>query len=109
MRAEHIEDVLIGLHAGQWFSWSDPRNKIYENLIIDGGQDKPTKEFLESELVSMQSEYDSHDYSRSRVAEYPSTNDLIIALWEKVVEGRAETADALEVNRQAVKTKYPKP
>lgn len=106
MRAEHIEDVLIRLHTGQWFSWSDPKNKVYENLIINGGQDKPTKEFLESELVSMQSEYDSHDYSRNRVAEYPSTNDLIIALWEKVVEGRSETADALEVNRQAVKTKY---
>ena len=30
----HIEDVLARLHSGQWFDWSDPRNKIYANLIL---------------------------------------------------------------------------
>lgn len=35
--------------------------------------------------------------------------ELIVALWEKVVENRPEAADALEVKRQAVKIKIPKP
>ena len=34
---------------------------------------------------------------------------LIVALWEKVIEGRPEAADALEVKRQAVKEKIKKP
>ena len=33
-RFDHIEDVLVQLHTGQWFGWSDSKNKVYENLII---------------------------------------------------------------------------
>jgi len=109
MRPEHIEDVLMGLHTGQWFGWSDSKNKVYENLVIHGGQEKPTQEFLESELARLQSEYDAQDYARNRQAEYPSTDDLIVALWENVVEERASAVVSLEADRQAVKAKYPKP
>lgn len=38
-----------------------------------------------------------------------SMNALIVALWEKVVEERSDAADALEVKRQAVKKRFPKP
>ena len=109
MRPEHIEDILVKLHTGQWFGWSDPKNRVYANLIIHGGQDKPTQEHLESELASMQAEYDAQEYARNRQAEYPSINDLIVALWENVVEERASAVISLEADRQAVKTKYPKP
>ena len=44
-----------------------------------------------------------------RKAEYPSINELIVALWENVVEERASAVISLEADRQAVKTKYPKP
>ena len=33
-RANHIEDYLVSLHTGQWFGWSDSKNKVYANLII---------------------------------------------------------------------------
>ena len=108
MSPQHIEDVLIHLHSGQWFGWSDYKNKVYENLVIYGGQDKPTKEFLESELARLQTENDAQEYARNRQAEYPSINDLIVALWENVVEERASAVVSLEAKRQAVKTKYPK-
>ena len=97
------------MNVGQWFGWSDPKNKVYANLIIHGDQEKPTQEFLESELARLQSEYDAQDYARNRQAEYPSINDLIVALWENVVEERASAVVSLEAARQAVKTKYPKP
>ena len=108
MRPEHIEDVLIRIHTGQWFGWSDSKNKVYANLIIYGDQEKPTQEFLESELARLQSEYDAQDYARNRQAEYPSTDDLIVALWENVIEERAASVIELEAKRQDVKTKYPK-
>ena len=110
MRLGHIEDILVRLHPGQWFGWSDSTNKVYENIVIHHpDKEKPTKEFLESELVRHQTEWDAQAYSRNRQAEYPSLDDLIVALWEGVVEERMASVTALEALRQAVKTKYPKP
>ena len=48
-------------------------------------------------------------YEDLRRAEYPPTDELIIALWEKVVEGRPESATILQAKREAVKIKFPKP
>ncbi len=33
-RANHIEDYLARLHNGQWFGWSDSKNKVYVNLRL---------------------------------------------------------------------------
>jgi len=55
-RYTHIEDVLISLHPGQWFTWSDTKNKCYETLVvIDESYAKPSKEYLEAELGRLQS------------------------------------------------------
>ena len=109
MRPKHIEDILIALHTGQWFVWSDSKNKVYENLVIYGDQEKPTEEFLESELLRLQTEFDAQEYARNRKAEYPHLSDLVVALWEGVVEERMESVVDLEGKRQAVKQKYLKP
>ena len=47
-------------------------------------------------------------YDEKRKTEYPSTDELIVALWEGVVEERMAAITSLEGKRQAVKTKYPK-
>jgi hypothetical protein len=104
----HIENVLVQMHSGQWFGWSDSKNKVYANLIIHGDQEKPTQEFLESELARLQAESDAQEYARNRQAEYPPIDELVVALWEGVVEERMASVTALEELRQAVKTKYPK-
>ena len=51
---------------------------------------------------------DTRPYEQKRQEEYPSINELIVALWENVVEERASAVVSLEAKRQAVKTKYPK-
>ena len=107
MKPEHIEDVLVHLHSGQWFGWSDANNKVYENLVIYSSDDKPTQEWLEAELKSQQDAYDN-DHARKRKAEYPSIDELTVALWEGVVEERMSAVTDLEIKRQAVKVKYPK-
>jgi hypothetical protein len=108
MKPEHIEDVLAHLQSGQWFGWSDSKNKVYENLVIHyADKEKPTKEWLEAELKSQQDAYDN-DYARKRLEEYPSINELTVALWEGVVEERMAAVTQVEIKRQAVKAKYPK-
>ena len=42
-RADHIEDYLVTVRTGQWFGWSDSKNKIYANLIVHDGGSKPSE------------------------------------------------------------------
>ena len=59
-RPNHIEDYLVQLHTGQWFGWSDSKNKVYDNLIIhDDSKSKPSESDCTSGLATMQSDYDT--------------------------------------------------
>ena len=59
-RPNHIEDYLIKLHTGQWFGWSDSKNKIYANLIIhDDSKSKPSESDCTSGLAQLQSDFDT--------------------------------------------------
>ncbi len=59
-RPNHIEDYLAQLHTGQWFGWSDPRNKVYANLIIhDDSKDKPSESDCTNGLATLQSDFDT--------------------------------------------------
>ena len=59
-RPNHIEDYLVSLHTGQWFGWSDSKNKIYANLIIhDDSKTKPTEQECIDGLAQLQSDYDT--------------------------------------------------
>ncbi len=60
-------------------------------------------------FVEPEPEPDTRTYAEKRQAEYPSIDELVVALWEGVVEERMASVTALEGLRQAVKTKYPKP
>ena len=70
---------------------------------------QPSEAEIEAAHAEWQAEHDAQEYARNRQAEYPSTDELIVALWENVVEERASAVVALESARQAVKAKHPKP
>ena len=61
-----------------------------------------------AQAVAILAAHDPYDYAVERAKEYPSTSALVVALWEKIVEGRPEAADALQNQRLAVKAKWPK-
>ena len=115
-RPENIEDILVDLHSGQWFSWSDPNNKSYSNLVINDPEDqspenkvihgvwpteKPTEKSLTDALAKQQSDFDALDYARKREAEYPSIQECVHAILD-------DDLDALQAKRAEIKTKYPK-
>ena len=59
-RPDHIEDYLVSLHTGQWFGWSDAKNKVYANLIIhDDTKSKPSESDCTAGLATMQSDFDT--------------------------------------------------
>ena len=124
-RYEHIEDVLVSMHTGQWFGWSDSKNKVYANLVIhDDSIEKPTQEYLESELQKMQDEFDGNTYQRNRIkgvsgsyaasqgtgSMYPGWRDQLDMLFHEL-----ETTGSLSISGswfntvKAVKDANPKP
>ena len=74
---------------------------IYEDVIT--WITTPIDEALiTAELTRLQAEYDAQEYARSRETEYPTIQECVHAILD-------DDLDALQVLRQAVKDKYPKP
>jgi len=105
-RPDHITDVLIHMHLSNWFTFEGNRPYTYESLIInDDSIEKPTKEFLESELLKIQNEWDAQAYARNRASAYDSVGNQLDMLMKDMRDGTTTHQTACE----AVKAKYPKP
>ena len=102
-RPDHIEDYLITVRDGQWFGWSDSKNRIYANLIVHDGSTKPTEKECTDGLAALQAawdlEYDS--YKSKRRAEYPSLVDQLDDIYHNGI-------DAWKATIKTIKDKYPK-
>ena len=57
-RANHIEDFLITVRTGQWFGWSDSKNKVYANLIVHDGGSTPSESDCTNGLATLQTDFD---------------------------------------------------
>ena len=101
-RPNHIEDYLVTVRTGQWFGWSDSKNKIYTNLIVHDGGSKPTEQECIDGLAQLQTEYDAQEYARKRKSEYPTIEELVVALYD------TDDKAAIEAKRAEVNAKYPK-
>jgi|TARA_B100000073_G_C23669513_1_gene548006 hypothetical protein len=72
-RPDHIEDALIEMNSGQWFTWTDSKNKIYSNLRlaekigIDGNivdnpiTELPTESTVNAKLKELQDAWDANN------------------------------------------------
>ena len=58
---------------------------------------------VEAEMISLQTEYDAQDYTRKRQGEYPSIQELVVALYD------TDDKAAIDAKRAEIKLKYPKP
>lgn len=99
-----LSDMRAAFHATR--SESNPA-KFLEDMVksSDHAQAEADMVALEAEDASQKTARDAVAYAEKRKAEYPTTDELIVAMWE----GDQATIDALEAARQAIKAKYPKP
>ena len=58
---------------------------------------------VENRLAELQAEYEANQYQRDRLQEYPSIQELVVALYDE------EDKAVIIERRKAVKAKYPKP
>tara|TARA_R100000234_G_C4928576_1_gene147426 strand:+ start:274 stop:627 length:354 start_codon:yes stop_codon:yes gene_type:complete len=112
-RADHIEDYLLTVRTGQWFRWSDAKNKIYGNLLVLDGGSKPTEKQCTDGLAALQTAWDleNDSYKSKRRAEYPNIVDQLDLLFHAI-----DADSGLKVKLagfynaiKTIKDKYPKP
>ena len=103
-RADHIEDYLVTVRTGQWFGWSDSKNKIYANLIVHDGGTKPTEKECTDGLAALQAAWDleNDSYKSKRRAEYPDYASQLDDIYHNGI-------DSWKATIKAIKDKYPKP
>jgi len=98
-----LEDYLVSLHTGQWFGWSDSKNKVYANLVIHSDDDKPTEQECTDGVAALQADWDGKAYARSRATEYPSIGDQLDMIYHN-----GDGGVTFQAAIKAVKDKYPK-
>ena len=76
-----------------------------EPPVWEGGQKKPTREEVETEVARLQQEWENTEYQRLRAREYPDFKEYLDGL----VKGDTEQMQAYIDACLAVKAKYPKP
>ena len=106
-----LEDFLVNWHPGPWYSWTDSKNKVYENLICKNHKErwkdviKPTKKECEDGIKKLQADYDSQKYKRDRRSQYPSIQEQLDMQYWDAVNGTNKWQEAVA----KVKTDNPKP
>ena len=118
-KPDHIEDYLVTVRTGQWFGWTDSKNKIYANLIVHDGGSKPTETDCTNGLKVLQDawnlEYDSYKSQRrlgvGSTAGYPTIQTQLDQLYHDINAGKfgsdAKTGEWF-VGISSVKTAIPK-
>ena len=119
-RADHIEDYLVTVRTGQWFGWSDSKNKIYANLIVHDGGSKPSESDCTNGLKALQDAWDleNDSYKSQRrlgvgsTSGYPLIELQLDQLYHDMKDGKlgvGATTGSWYVGITSVKTAFPKP
>jgi len=101
-------EVMHKFYAGRQYGVRGPR---YDDITWMEVEPKPSVEELTAkwETIKDQVALRKVAEARSMPGRYPSRDDMIVALWEKVVENRPEMANELQARREQIKQDYPKP
>ena len=104
-KPDHIEDYLVTVRTGCWFGWSDPKNKIYANLIVHDGGSLPTEQECTDGLAALQAAWtlENDSYRSKRREEYPNMMEQLDYIYHNGIDKwKADIVDP-------IKAKYPKP
>jgi hypothetical protein len=96
-----IVDALNILTPNAEWTVDFEKNIVLEWL--DKIQTQPSEEEIQAKIQELQADFDSKQYQRDRKQEYPTIEELVVALYDE------EDKQAIIEKRNAVKAKYPKP
>ena len=110
MRPTHIENYLVTVRAGQWFGWSDSKNKVYANLTVHDGGAKPSESDCTNGLKALQDAWDLENtgYKDNRKKEYKSVVEQLDQLYHDMTAGKLDATGEWHKAIKTVKDKYAK-
>ena len=93
--------AIFSIKSGSQFTLGD----TYASLIWskNNTEEKPTEQEFDDAVTAWKTDYDAQEYARNRQAEFPSIQELVVALYD--TDDKAD----IEAKRAEVKKKYPKP
>lgn len=100
-------EVMHKFYAGRLYGVKGPN---YEDITWMESEPKPSPEELMDkwELIKDEVKLRKIAQARSCPGKYPSKEDMVVALWEMVVENRPEYAQKLQEIRENIKLEFPK-
>ena len=108
----NMSDKFLGKTSFEYFAGqaakalgANSQFSLSKSEVIDWMDNKnpPTSEEMNAKITELEAEYDAQEYARKRQAEYPSIEELVVALYD--TDDKAD----IEAKRATVKAKYPKP
>ena len=116
-----LEDYIVSLHIGSWFTWTDSSNKVYANLalapkmmneagdLIDNPYTKPSEADCTAGVAALQATYDGDAYKRTRAAAYEQVKEQLDQLYHDMTAGKLDATGEWHKAIKAVKDATPKP
>jgi len=98
--------ALLELGVSGWTSYDDGSVVWNPDVPVET---RPTEEQVSIKAQELKELWHKNQYQLQREKKYPKKDDLIVAMWEMLVEGKAEEADKIQAIRQAIKEQFPKP
>ena len=92
------KDELITNEEYELYVGEDPSSIVWSNP-----EKAPTTDAINEKFQELVAEWETKKYQRDRLQEYPSIQELVVALYDE-----EDKASIIE-RRNAVKAKYPKP
>ena len=96
-------DAMEALGVGGYI-----KNNDFNSIVWANPSETVSREVLEAKLSELQADYDALKYQRDRASQYPSIQDVVVALAEKQ-EGDDTMWQEITAQRAKVKSDNPKP
>ena len=98
-----MTDYFKAVHSLVGGNIQGPTNGPISDYFFSDGQTPPTEKEIQAKLAELQADFDVKQYQRDRLKEYPSIQELVVALYDE--KDKAE----IDKKRAEIKKKYPKP
>jgi len=97
-----MTDIITAIQAINPNAECTVNAEDYDQITWLNGTTPISKTDIETKQAELQTNYDALEYKRKRKAEYPSIEELVVALYD------TEDKLVIENKRKAIKDKYPK-
>ena len=114
MKSRIVNRVMYRDYKDVQYSFVAKKGHVsYEDIKWINNKDKPSEATLKDLVNTFENEEKKNEYQKIREKKYLekelSPSNLVVALWEKVVEGRNDNVTKIQKTRDKIKKEVPKP